>query len=218
MPVRLGELGGGLLDGFGELGVGEQWQVAAGELGEGAAELGFVGPTEGVNAGVDEECFEAGDSGGGEGGNVVLVAAGVVVADDAAPGHPVDPDVAVGGGALCIEGGEIQGFGDAVEGHVDEGGDAAGGSGLGGGGEAFPVGAGGEVWGCDGIVDVDVGVDEAGEEDEVGIVVEGGASWEVVPVRYGGDAAVCGVDGAGAHAGRRDDTGGAEDGLGCRVS
>ena len=66
-------------------------------------------------------------------------------------------------GFECGDGG---GFGEAVEGHVDEGGVASGGGGACGGAEAFPFGAAG-------LVDVDVGVDEAGEDGVVGVVVDG---------------------------------------------
>ena len=66
--------------------------------------------------------------------------------------------------ALGFERGDGGGLGQAVERHVDERGEAAGCGGAGGGGEAFPLGAAG-------LVDVDVGVDEAGQEGVVAEVV-----------------------------------------------
>lgn len=82
---------------------------------------------------------------------------GLVIGDCAAPGGPIDEAFALGCGAFGFEGGDGGGLGEAVEGHIDEGGEATGGGGAGSGAEALPVGSAG-------LVDVDVGVDEAGED------------------------------------------------------
>lgn len=115
---------------------------------------------EAVAAGVDEEAFVAEDACAGEGEDV-----GLVVGYGSAPGSPVDEALALRGLALGLEGCDCSGLGEAVEGHVDEGGETSGGGGAGGGAEAFPFGA-------SGLVDVDVGVDEAGKDGEIAVVVE----------------------------------------------
>ena len=118
---------------------------------------------EAVAAGVDEEAFEAGDAGAGE---RVEVRPGC--RRRRRPRRPSRPCTGrAAASRLSFEGGDGGGLGEAVEGHVDEGGVAAGGGGAGGGGEAFPFGAAG-------LVDVDVGVDEAGEEGDDAEVVDGG--------------------------------------------
>ena len=78
----------------------------------------------------------------------------------AAPGRPVDHALPGGCLALQFQRGDGGGFGQAVQGHVDQRGVAAGGGGARGGGEALPFGAAG-------LVDVDVGVDQAGENGAV---------------------------------------------------
>jgi hypothetical protein len=85
--------------------------------------------------------------------------------------------------ALGFEGFDGSGLGETVEGHVDEGGEASGGGGAGCGAEAFPFGA-------SGFVDVDVGVDEAGEDGEVGAVVEDGVRGEFGRIADGFDEAI----------------------------
>ena len=132
--------------------------------GKGGFELLLVDHGEAVAAGIDEEAFVAEDSGAGEGEDV-----GLVVGDGSAPGCPVDEAFALRGAALGFEGFDGGGLGEAVEGHVDEGGVASGRSGSGGGAEALPFGAAG-------LVDVDVGVDEAGEDGVVAAVVDDGVA------------------------------------------
>ncbi len=68
------------------------------------------------------------------------------------------------GGALGFECGDGRSFWEAVERHVDEGGVASGRCGARGGAEAFPFGAAG-------FVDVDVRVDEAGEDGVMSVIV-----------------------------------------------
>jgi hypothetical protein len=89
--------------------------------------------------------------------------------NDAAPEGHVGNDLRLGDrSALLFEGGGIHGGGDRVEGHVDDGGRAPGQGGPGGGGEALPLGSAR-------LVDVDMGIDEAGEDDQVPEVDVGGA-------------------------------------------
>ena len=71
-----------------------------------------------------------------------------------------DPAPSRGGLALDLERGHVAGRRDAVERHVDDGGDAAGGGRRGGGREALPFGP---PW----LVDMHVGVDQAGQQDLV---------------------------------------------------
>jgi hypothetical protein len=179
-PVRVGIVEGvdGGVDGLGEFGVDEQRQAGLGDGGEGALELFAVDHGEALAAGIDEEALEAGDAGAGEGKDV-----GLVIGDGSTPCGPVDEALVGGGGALGFEGGDGGGFGEAVEGHVDEGGVASGGGGASGGGEALPLGAAG-------LVDVDVGVDEAGEDGEGAEVVDGGVGGQVGWVADGADEGV----------------------------
>jgi hypothetical protein len=79
----------------------------------------------------------------------------------AAPEPDVDDGLWRGDRALHVEGGGIHGGGDAVERHVDDRRDPAGGRGTGRAREALPLGAAG-------LVDVHVGVDEAGQQHGAG--------------------------------------------------
>ena len=134
----------------------------------------------------------------------------LVVVDGAAPEGVVDHALrgAVGaaggcGFALELQGGYVGGLGEAVEGHIDEGGKASGGGGAGGGGEAFPVGAAG-------LVDVGVDVDEAGEEGERAEVFDGDVGGEFGGGLDGDDVLVVDEDGCVTFALGRDDATGAE--------
>ena len=97
----------------------------------------------------------------------------LIVGNDSAPGHPVDTSAASGGDTFAFECGDICCGGEAVEGHVDEEGIPAGSSGAGGGVEAFPVGA-------TGVVDVDVGVDEPGEDGVGAEIVDFGVGRDLI--------------------------------------
>ena len=107
---------------------------------------------------MDHEAFESRNAGLGERGQFRRIAV-----HHATPGSPVDPGVSPSRCALGFEGCDIDCFGNAVQGHVDEGGDAACGCSAGGGIEALPVAAG--------IVDVYVGIDQAGQKQQVAEVV-----------------------------------------------
>ena len=160
---------------------------------EGSFELLLVDHSEAVAAGVNEEAFVAEDSGVGEGEDV-----GLVVGYGSAPRGPVDEALAVGGFALGFEGFDGCGFGETVEGHVDEGGVASCGGGASGGAEAFPFGA-------SGFVDVDVGVDEAREDGVVAAVVDGGVTGEFGGAADCPDCAVFDEERCGTCALRGDD-------------
>ena len=164
----------------------EEREAGFGDCGEGGFELLLVDHGEAVAARVDEEAFVAEDSSAREGKDV-----GLIVGDGSAPGGPVDEALTACGCAFgfeCCNGG---GFGEAVERHVDEGGVPSGGCGSCGGAEAFPFGAAG-------LVDVDVGVDEAWEDGLVGVVVDDCVEWDFGGVADGADAFAFDEECAGA--------------------
>src|SRR5260370_595962 len=138
----------------------EQRQARFRDVGKSRFQLLLVDHGEAVAAGVDEEAFEAANACAGQGEDVLLV-----VRDGATPGGPVDEALALCGLPLGGQGGYGGGLGQAVQGHVDQGGVSSGRGGAGGGSEAFPLGAAG-------LVDVDVSVDEAGKQSVVAAVVE----------------------------------------------
>ncbi len=80
------------------------------------------------------------------------------------------------GGAFGFESGDIGGGWEAVQRHVDQKRVAACGGGARGGVEAFPIGAAG-------IVDVNVGIDEAGKDGGGGKIVDFGVGRDLI----GGD-------------------------------
>jgi hypothetical protein len=65
---------------------------------QGRAQLLLRDHGEAVDAGVDEKTLEAGHPGIGERLDVVLI-----IGDDSAPGHPVDPALTVCGSAFGLE-------------------------------------------------------------------------------------------------------------------
>ena len=88
-----------------------------------------------------------------------LVEAVAVAWDEAAPQRHVDARDARRRGNLGVEGGAVDGGRDRVERHVDRARRAAGRQRGGAGREALPVGA-------PGLVEVDVGVDDAGQDEQ----------------------------------------------------
>ncbi len=137
------------------LGVDDGERPEPGLLGQRGFQAGRVEMRELVDAAGRQEGLEAEHARPVQGFEV-----GEVVGDGAAPEAEVDPGLAVGGLPLGFEPGGGGGGGHRVERHVDDRGDAAGGGGPGGGGEALPLGAAG-------LVDVHVGVDQAGEQGGV---------------------------------------------------
>lgn len=83
-----------------------------------------------------------------------------VAGHGAAPEADVDEGLVARDGLLLLERGDVDRRRDGVQRHVDDGGHAAGGRGAGGGREALPLRAAG-------LVDVHVGVDQAGDHDLV---------------------------------------------------
>jgi len=201
-------VGYGGVDGGIELSVDEEGEAGARDVGDGAHEVLFVDRGEAVAAGIDEEAFEAGYAREGEGFEVALI-----VVDAAAPegvvDHALRGSVGAAGGcsfALELEGGDVGGFGKAIERHVDEGGETAGGCGTGGSGKAFPFGTAG-------LVDVGVDVDESGQEGYVTEVFYRdvrGARFEMRVGMDRDDDAVFDDDGGILLAMGRDDAAGAE--------
>ena len=137
----------------------EKGQAGLGDVGQGGFELLLIDHGEAVAAGVDEEAFVTEDSSLGEREDVLLV-----VGYSPTPGRPVYEALALRGLAFDFECGDGCGFGEAVEWHVNERGEASSGCGAGGGAEAFPFGA-------SRLVDVDVCIDEAGKDGIVAVVV-----------------------------------------------
>ena len=125
------------------------------ELGHVLFHLVRVQVRELVHAGVQQEALEAEDA-------LVVQRAqvGLVARDGAAPEPDIDERLVLGHLALELEVLHRGGGRDGVQRHVDDGGHAAGRGGPGGGGEAFPFGAAR-------LVDVDVGVHQARDEDLV---------------------------------------------------
>jgi len=144
-------------------------------VGKRGFELLLVDHGEAVAAGVDEEAFVAEDSGAGEREDV-----GLVVGDRSAPWGPVDEAFVLRCGALLLECGYGCGFGETVERHVDECGVASGSGGAGCGAKAFPFGAAG-------LVDVNVSVDEAGEDCVMSVIVDGCVCWNFGVAADGAD-------------------------------
>ena len=143
------------------LGVHDHHGAEPGELGEVAVELGDRQRRELVHPGRRQEALEP------EHALVVQAAQVVDVARDGATPEP-DVDVAapVGGLPLDLQRLDRARGRDAVERHVEQRGDAARRGGPGGRREALPLGAAG-------LVDVHVGVDEAGQQHLVVGEVDG---------------------------------------------
>src|SRR5690606_31069823 len=165
------------------LGVHDQQSVEGGDLGQGAGQPVLVEVRELLDPGGRQERLEAEHPGLVQGPQVLGV-----VRQGAAPEADVDVRLAGGDPLLGAQVVHRRGGREGVEGHVDEGGDAAGGRGAGGGPEALPLGAAG-------VVDVDVGVDQAGQQDVVAEVLQ------ACPV---GDGGVVGQDGGDRAAGDGD--------------
>lgn len=158
----------GGIDGAGKFGVDEQREARAEEMRKSGAKLLFGDHGETVDAGVNKKTFEAGDARVGEELDVVLI-----ISDDAAPREPIDAGAPLRGFAFGVERGNIRGGGQTIERHVDEKRVTSRGSGARGGFEPFPIGAAG-------IVDVNVRIDEAGENDGVAKIVRFGVARDLI--------------------------------------
>src|SRR5277367_2977883 len=71
--------------------MGKQRNSRTAEHGQRLAQLRLVGPGEAVDTGMYEEALEAGHASFNHPSQMALIAAVAVVADHAAPGHPIDP-------------------------------------------------------------------------------------------------------------------------------
>ena len=150
------------------LGVHDEESAEPGDLGHRGGELVLVQLGELVHAGGREEALEAVDA-------CVVQRLEVlhVVGQGPAPEADVDVRLAAGDVLLGAQVVHRRRGRQGVEGHVDEGGDAAGGRGAGGGPEALPLGAAR-------VVHVDVRVDQAGQQGVVAEVLDAGTG------RHGG--------------------------------
>ena len=139
---------GGAVDRTGVLGVHDHDRVERREFAHVGLELVGIQRRELVDPAVQQEALEP------EGAGVVQPAQLVDVArNGAAPEAHVDVHLVAGDVALDVQGLDVDRRRDAVERHVQDRGHTSGGRGLGGGGEALPLGAAR-------LVDVHVRVDE----------------------------------------------------------
>ncbi len=187
---------------LGELGVHEQRRAEARDLGHAGAELGLVYVRELGDAALGEEALE-GQHAFLEEVAQAAVRTGVAGNEPAAQ-RDVDAGLLLERAHLGAEAFERGGRRHAVERHVDEGGDAARGRRAGRGGEALPLGAAR-------LVDVDVRVDEAGQDAEIARVEDGEAGGAVVVVGDGDDDAAGDMNGVRRLADGRDDAFAADD-------
>jgi hypothetical protein len=156
----------------GHLGVHQEGRADAPELLHGGAEVALAHPPELADPRIDEEALEPEHARLGHGPELARVAR-----HHAAPEADVDPALPARGRALLRECLQRRRHGDRVERHVDQRGDASRRGALGGGAEAFPLGAAR-------LVDVHVRVDDAGHYHRVAVVDRAGRV-----VHQAGDAA-----------------------------
>ena len=144
-----------------QLGVDEQRQPGAGQLGHDGAEVGLGRVRELVDPRVAEERLEA------ERRPAAIRAptCPLIAGHDAAVEAAIDPELARGGLDLERQGLGRRRDGRAVERHVDQRGDPARGGGAGRRGESFPLGP-------PGLVDVDVGIDQPRQDDPIAHVLD----------------------------------------------
>jgi hypothetical protein len=154
-----------------ELRVYHQHGIQGGDGGKDGAQVGLGNLGKLFDTRRHQEALEAEDTGVVKGCDL-----GEIAGHQPAEEADVDGTPGRGGLALPCQRLDAHGRRDAVEGHVEEGGDSPGRRGLRGGGESLPLRPAG-------LVDVHVRVDEAGEDgqapgfDDVGAgsqVVEGG--------------------------------------------
>ena len=153
-----------------------------------------------LDAGVHQEALETEDAGGVQRGQFPQVPG-----HGAAPEADVDEALALGTPALHVQRGDVDRRRDAVERHVQDRGDAAGGGRPRRRREALPLGA-------SGFVDVHVGVDEAREEHDVVPELDDAPTLQARLQRlHRGDAPVGDPDAAGLLAPGRHETAGTQD-------
>jgi hypothetical protein len=120
-----------------------------------------------------------------------------VAANYAAPCRPIHPRLSARRLALAFESRQIDDFRRAVKGHIDQRRHAARGRGARRGREAFPLRAAG-------LVDVHMGVDQAGKQNIVAEVVQAGNGRHFVPSANGSDVLMFHQQGGWTKASRRD--------------
>ena len=185
--------GGGVFDGAGVLGVHDHQAVELADRGEVGGQVGRGQRRELRDAGVEQEAFEAEHARFVQAPEVVDVPG-----DGATPEAHIDVGLLGGHGPFDLQGGDVHGGRQAVQGHVDDGGDAAGRGRAGRRGEAFPFGAAG-------FVDVHVGVHQAGQQHLVVGQLDAPPGRQVRVDGFDrGDPAVADRDGGRAFTGRGD--------------
>ncbi|MNI69545.1 hypothetical protein D3C73_1253000 [compost metagenome] len=119
----------------------------------------------------------------------------LVARDGTAPESDVNERLVLGDHALLLQAVHGGGGRDGVQRHIDDGGHATGSCGTRGGGEAFPLGAAG-------LVDVDVGVHQAGDEGFVVCEFDDLVARQAVAQGFDGDDdAIADTNFAGCEAG-----------------
>lgn len=172
----------------------EERQPAASNVGQSGAQLLLVDHGEAVDAGMHEKTFEAGNACLGERLDVARI-----VRDDAAPCEPVDPAAILCGCALGVESGNVGRGRQTIERHVNEESVTTRGGGARSGLESFPMRAAG-------IVDVNMGIDEAGEKHGITKIFARDFRRDFTGRDDVADAAVFDKKRGGAHATRGHDT------------
>src|SRR5437764_8049045 len=159
-PIRIAESLHRNVDWACQLRVDEEGEARLRDEGKRGLELQLVDHGETVAAGIDEEAFEAEDSGAREGQDVLLIAS-----DGSAPGSPVDEAFAFSRCAFFFQSCDRGGFWQAVQRHVDEGRVPTGRRCSRSCAEALPIGA-------SGLVDVDMRVYKARQEGMFAAVMD----------------------------------------------
>ncbi len=180
--------------------VREERDTARGEEGHHGSEIRFSRCGEVIDAGVDEERFDRNDTGVEKCGDFVGISVDQATVE-------ADIDMSAGsdeGGLFLSKGSERRGDRRGVEGHVDKRGDAAGCGGFGGGVETFPPDAR-SVGSVVGVVDVDVGIHEAGENGEIAEVDDGSVWNGLIAGKEGLDFFALDENGGGCASVRCDD-------------
>jgi hypothetical protein len=182
-----------------QFGVDQERHAATGDDRQRLAQVMLVDARKFVDARRRQKTFEAADARVDEGVEVAGVAG-----DDAAPESDVDVASRVRRRALRLQRIDGRRGRHAVERHVDDRRHAARRRGPRRGVEAFPGRA-------SGLVDVDVGVDDAGRHDEIARVVKVGSAGHVAVLRDAADSASFDVDRRGFHAVGHDDAAASND-------
>ena len=156
----------------------QQGQTGSAQFGQCQSQIVLVDPGKAFDPGVNQEALEAGKSGCDKRKKTIDIAA-----HHPAPGSPIDPGFPLGGDTFGLQGWQIGGFRDAVQRHVHQHGHAARGRRLGRCRKAFPFGA-------SRFIDVNVGVNQTGKQNEIAEIVQINAGRQIVPCAHVGNAPV----------------------------